>query len=169
MPPPKYVRFDVQPLFISPERSDVARIGVVTALAHDSEDGSLRVRGGVGDGGLHDELAAQVGPVTDKTVPLPPEMYSRLGTIRAWYTPQAADQAGLIAGQIEDAYSPEARLTRQETDLRLRLAGLALFVLLQRAPLDLLCLRAERPGGIILHRTVLERAGRRLGRAIYGS
>ena len=130
---PQHVQFDLTTFFEFPELPSMARIGVITAMK--CEDDILRVRGGVSDGGLHDTLAAKVGPTKSKFMQLPSEMYSEKGTVSGWNTPTAKnDKLGLIVGQVDGTERSESIFGRQETDRCLEIAALALGYLLERSP-----------------------------------
>ena len=86
------------------------------------------------DGGLHDTLAAKVGPTKSKFMQLPSEMYSEKGTVSGWNAPEVRDGFGLVIGQIDGTERLESTFGRQETDRCLEMAALALGILLTGSP-----------------------------------
>ena len=143
----------------------MARIGVITAMK--CEDDILCVRGGVSDGGLHDTLAAKVGPTKSKFMQLPSEMYSEKGTVSGWNTPTAKnDKLGLIVGQVDGTERLESTFGRQETDRCLEMAALALGILLTESPERLE--RFNNPHELVFGSKLLAQARRKIGNRIFG-
>jgi len=124
--------------------------------------------GGVSDGGLHDTLAAKVGPTEDKLMRLPPEMYSETGTVSGWNTPTATknDKLGLIVGQVDGTERSESIFGRQETDRCLEMAALALGILLTESPEKLE--RFNNPHELVFGSKLLAQARRKIGNRIFG-
>ena len=162
---PQHVQFDLTTFFESPELPSMARIGVITAM--ECKDDFLCVRGGVSDGGLHDTLAAKVGPTEDKLMRLPPEMYSETGTVSGWNTPTAKnDKLGFVVGQIDGTERLESTFGRQETDRCLEMAALALGYLLERSPEEVG--NYDNPRKLIFGSLVLAQLRRKIGNRIFG-
>lgn len=162
---PQHVQFDLTTFFEFPELPSMARIGVITAM--ECKDDFLCVRGGVSDGGLHDTLAAKVGPTEDKLMRLPPEMYSETGTVSGWNTPTAKnDKLGFVVGQIDGTERLESTFGRQETDRCLEMAALALGILLTGSPEKLE--RFNNPHELVFGSKLLAQARRRIGNRIFG-
>ena len=164
---PQCVKLDLQAFFEHPEELNLSRIGVVTSMTLDSEGGLLRIRGGLGDDGLHDTLAQQVGPGDSKIMVLPPEMASERAIVAGWYCPGEGGNFGLIAGQIDDYIRAESSLTYQQTSKCLRMAALALGTVLMLSPIDVV--KLNDPSNLILGEPLLRRTGKKIGRFIYDS
>lgn len=171
---PALVRVDVRPFFADLDVSNGSRIGVVTSLDYNA-DGELCIKAGVGDEALHNDLAYRAGSTSGTTIQLPPEMYGTEGVIKAWREPNRrnhfsgcdAIDRGIVAQQIDRWRHLEAALTYDQTDYHLRLAGVALFKLLEYSPEDLLSLPNRR--NIVFGKIALGRAYKRLRHDIYGS
>ena len=161
---PQHVQFDLTTFFEFPELPSMARIGVITAMK--CEDDILCVRGGVSDGGLHDTLAAKVGPTKSKFMQLPSEMYSETGTVSGWNAPEVRDGFGLVIGQIDGTERLESTFGRQETDRCLEMAALALGILLTESPEKLE--RFNNPHELVVGSKLLAQARRKIGNRIFG-
>ena len=164
---PGYVCFDLRTYFEHPDDSSLGRIGVLTDVAFDREEGALLVRGGMSDGALHDSLAAQVKPGANKIMRLPPDMAFGQATVAGWNQPELAEPIGLIAGQIGSSRNPESEMTDRQTEVCLRMGALALGILLRETPRKLMSFRD--PAHLMFGATILKRAEKQLGRFIYDS
>lgn len=169
---PQYVRLNVQTFFDpldDPRQTQPTYVGLASSLSYHPYDGSLCVKGGLSDVGMHDLLARELG--CDKEIALPNEMHSCQGAVRVWLDPSArSDQPlgmgmGIIAGQDDRTIKPESNFSCEETNRQLRMAGAVLLLMLEQ-PLDKLRLLDGRE--MIISRPVLARAIHRFARATYG-
>lgn len=165
---PEHVRFDLETFFEHPEGgATLQRIGVLTNFVLDGD--FLNVRGGIGDCGLHDSLAAQVGPARSKVVRLPEEMYSKRGMVAGWYDPASSNRRlglGLVVGQIDKyGFNEGATMSYEHTGRCLGMAALALGMLLPRSPEELS--KFKDPGNLVFGSRLLERARGSVGSRIF--
>lgn len=169
---PGYVRLNVQTFFDpldDPRQTQPTYVGLASSLSYRPYDGSLCVKGGLSDVGMHDILTGWLG--CKKGTALPDEMRSRWGMVRVWLDPSArSDQPlgmrmGIIAGQDDRTIRPESNFSYGETDRQLRMAGAALLLMLEQ-PLDKLRLLDGRE--MIISRPVLACAMRRFARVTHG-
>lgn len=129
MKPPKTVEFDVVNL-TKPNKRRLIRLGVLTAVA--IEDDTLRIRGGIGQGGDHDTLASTVAPGSDRFMELPPYMASQYGAVVGWREPKRAGDFGVVFGQKPRETREGTELDYDQTNECLRLAALALGIVLKK-------------------------------------
>lgn len=164
---PRHVEFDLTTFFELPDLPSRARIGVVTDMKLKCDDDFLYVKGGVSDGGLHDTLAAKVGPAKNKFMRLPPEMYSEKGMVSGWNMPTAEKEDKLIltAGQVDGTERLESTFERRETDRCLGMAALALGWLLEKTPEEIG--KMKDPHKLIFGSPLLAKLRRKIGNRIF--
>lgn len=164
---PTYVMFDAHSFFDHPDDPRRQRIGVVTQIGYAADGDALHVQVGLGDSGTHDALAERMGPIKNKRLPLPPDMYTCEGIVTGWYYPDLGGSIGIIAGQNERRINPEATCSYDETNRRLRMAGLALGYVLLQDPRKITI--SYHGKSLVFGAALLGRTGEKIGRYIYNS
>ena len=95
---------DLRTYFEYPDLPTLQRIGVVTSIRFDGTK-QMIIRGGIGDEGLHDNLARKTGPASSKIIQLPDEMRTKKGSVTGWYDPKVSTEEalglGLVVGQLD--------------------------------------------------------------------
>ena len=160
---PQGVRVDLITFFDDVHEAEERRIGLVTRLTCD--DDFVTVTGVIGNYDLHDVLAERVDPSAEKNIELPGGMYSKWGTVRAWYDAQQKEPFGVVAGQVFNDVNMEPEMTYEQTARCIRMAGLALCELITIPP-DGLAKRFGR-GRIIFGKFALEKIERNIGECVF--
>lgn len=122
--------------------------------------------GGIGDTGLHEELASRLGSETGKFMRLPSEMASSEGTVRAWREAGCDGRIGIFVAQNDTLANPDALFSYRSTDRQLRMAGVALGILLRYPQKDLVKLIGAGQE-LVIGQPQLNRAMRQLRHDIY--
>lgn len=161
---PSRVYCNMRVFFDEPGMPHNQRVGLLTEIKYGPNDDMLYVRGGISDDGLHNDLASRLD--SGKLIALPSAMASSEGTVRAWRDAGDDGRIGIFASRNDKLINPDALFSPEDTDRQLRMAGLALGILLQ-SPQDDLVKFTGKNWQSIIDQSVLASAERHLRYDIY--